>query len=133
MDPKPFDNASPANPSLDLGEGSFAELRYVQIATLRQIGETLAAQTRRLEGLTSKVDDVRERLVRLEAQEAGKLVDAVRADLKAALARIDSLEAERDKVAGAAAFWAWCARSAPWLAAGVTAFLAGLGLKAGSR
>jgi len=36
-------------------------------------------------------------------------------------------------VAGVAVFWAWCARSAPWLAAGMTAFLAGLGLKAGSR
>ncbi len=109
------------------------DLRQAQILALRQIGETLAAQTRRLESLTGKVDDVRERLVRLEAQEAGKLVEAVRADLKAALVRIDDLEAQRDKVAGAAAFWAWLARSAPWLAAGATAFLAGLGLKAGSR
>lgn len=117
---------------MDAADGGL-DLRQAQIIALRQIGETLAAQTRRLEGLTTKVDDVRERLVRLEAQEAGKLVDAVRAVLKAALVRIDDLEAERDKVAGVAAFWAWCARSAPWLAAGVTAFLAGLGLKAGTR
>ena len=112
---------------------SAVDLRHAQIETLRQIGENLAAQTRRLEGLTAKVDDVRERLVRLEAQEAGKLVEAVRGDLKAALVRIDDLEAQRDKVAGVAAFWAWCARSAPWLAAGATAFFAGLGFKAGAR
>jgi hypothetical protein len=124
-----------SNPGRNLlvDSADLLDLRSAQVETLRQIGENLAAQTRRLEGLTAKVDDVRERLVRLEAQEAGKLVDAVRADLKAGLVRIDDLEAQRDKVAGAAAFWAWCARSAPWLAAGATAFLAGLGLKAGSR
>jgi hypothetical protein len=108
-------------------------LHSAQIFALRQIGDNVAAQTRRLEGLTAKVDDVRERLVRLEAQEAGKLVEAVRGDLKAALARIDLLEAQRDKVAGVAVFWTWIGRSAPWLAAGLAAFLAGLGLKGGTR
>lgn len=108
-------------------------LHSAQIFALRQIGDNVAAQTRRLEGLTAKVDDVRERLVRLEAQEAGKLVEAVRGDLKAALARIDLLETQRDKVVGVASFWNWIARSAPWLAAGVAAFLAGLGLKGGVR
>lgn len=104
-------------------------LHNAQILTLRQIGENVAAQTRRLEGLTSKVDDVRERLVRLEAQEAGKLVDALRSDLKAAIVRVDLLEAARDKVEGAAAFWNWVVKSAPWLAAGISAFVAGVGLK----
>lgn len=110
---------------------TFDALHQVQIQTLRQIGDNLAAQTKRLEGLTNKVDDVRERLVRLEAQEAGKLVEAVRGDLKAALVRIDDLEAQRDRVVGVAAFWAWLARSTPWLAAGGAAFMAGLGLKNG--
>ena len=105
------------------------ELSQAQILTLRQIGDNLAAQTRRLEGLTDKVDDVRERLVRLEAQEAGKLVDVVRNDLKAALGRIDGLEAQRDQVFGVATFWSWLLRSAPWLAAGLAAFFAGHGLK----
>jgi hypothetical protein len=106
---------------------------YAQIQTLRQIGENVAAQTRRLEGLTAKVDDVRERLVRLEAQEAGKLVEGLRGELKAALSRIDLLEAQRDRVVGVAAFWTWIGRSGPWIAAGVAAFLAGLGLKDGAR
>jgi ElaB/YqjD/DUF883 family membrane-anchored ribosome-binding protein len=100
-----------------------------QILALRQISENLAAQTRRLEGLTAKVDDVRERLVRLEAQEAGKLVEALRSDLKAAVARVDLLEAARNKIEGAAAFWNWIVKSAPWLAAGISAFVAGVGLK----
>jgi len=108
-------------------------LQDAQLFALHQIGENLAAQTRRLEGLTSKVDDVRERLARLEAQEAGHLVAAVRLDLNGALMRIDELEAQRDKVAGVASFWSWIGRSAPWLAAATAAFLAGLGLKAGGR
>jgi uncharacterized sporulation protein YeaH/YhbH (DUF444 family) len=103
----------------------------VQILTLRQIGENIASQTRRLESLSTKMDDVRERLVRLEAQEAGKLVDAVRRDLQAALTRIDELEAQRDKVVGVTAFWAWLARVGPWLAAALGAFLAGASLKSG--
>ncbi|CAN5519895.1 hypothetical protein BH10PSE5_BH10PSE5_34240 [soil metagenome] len=111
------------------GVAGALHLQQAQILTLQQIGENLAAQTRRLEGLTSKVDDVRERLVRLEAQEAGKLVEGLRSDLKAAVARVDLLEAARDKVEGAAAFWNWVVKSAPWLAAGISAFLAGIGLK----
>ena len=79
--------------------GSFAEaLHQAQILTLRQIGDNVAAQTKRLEGLTNKVDDVRERLARLEAQEAGKLVEALRGELRTALGRIDLLEAQRDRV-----------------------------------
>ena len=109
--------------------GGHDAIREAQILTLRQISENLAAQTRRLEGLTAKVDDVRERLVRLEAQEAGKLVETLRSELKAAVARVDLLEATRDKVAGAAVFWNWMVKSAPWLAAGVSAFAAGMGLK----
>ncbi len=111
------------------GVAGALNLQQAQILTLQQIGENVAAQTRRLEGLTAKVDDVRERLVRLEAQETGKLVESVRSDLKAAVARVDLLEAARDKVEGAAAFWNWVVKSAPWLAAGVSAFIAGIGLK----
>ena len=109
-----------------------AVLHQAHILTLRQISDNLAVQTKRLEGLTNKVDDVRERLVRLEAHEAGKLVDALRTDINGMLARIDDLEAQRDRLVGIAAFWAWLARSAPWLAAGGAAFMAGFGLKNGA-
>lgn len=111
--------------------GSFAEaLHQAQILTLRQIGDNVAAQTKRLEGLTNKVDDVRERLARLEAQKADKLVEALREELRTALGRIDLLEAQRDRVEGVAAFWTWLARCGPWLAAGLAAFAAGVGLRA---
>ena len=46
------------------------------------------------------VSQVTRALARLEAQEAGVLVEAVRRELKSALARIDALEAQRDRVAG---------------------------------
>lgn len=108
-------------------------LQDAQILTLRQIGEHIASQTQRLENLSAKMDDVRERLVRLEAQEVGKLMDSVRRELQSAFSRIDQLEAQRDKVAGVAAFWSWLARAGPWLAAGLGAFLAGVGLKNGGR
>lgn len=100
-----------------------------QVLAMRQMAENLSAQTKRIEGMSSKVDDVRERLIRLEAQETAKAVDAVEAKLQAALSRIDTLESQRDRVAGVAAFSSWIARSAPWLLAGVAAFLAGIGLK----
>lgn len=103
-----------------------------QVLALRQIVENVAAQTARLEGLAAKMDDVRERLARLEALEAGKLVEGLRGELKGALGRIDHLESQRDRVAGAADFWTWLARSTPWLATGLLAFLAGLGLKPAS-
>ncbi|MDO8910975.1 MAG: hypothetical protein Q8N10_05775 [Phenylobacterium sp.] len=32
-------------------------------------------------------------------------------------------------ILGAAVFWNWMVKSAPWLAAGVSAFAAGMGLK----
>jgi chromosome segregation ATPase len=118
---------------LDAGGGMaplIEALHEAQVLALRQISENLAAQTKRLEGLTSKVDDVRERLARLEAQEAGKLVETLRGELRSALTRIDVLEAQRDRVAGVATFSTWLARSGPWFAAGVAAFLAGLGLRA---
>lgn len=114
---------------VDQAETTLAALQKSQIVTLQQIGENLSAQTRRLEGLTAKVDDVRERLVRLEAQEAGKLVEGVRSELKAALGRLDALESQRDRVAGVAWFWGWISRSAPWIAAGLAAVLAVMGLK----
>ena len=76
---------------------------------------------------------MRERLARLEAQEAGVLVEAVRRELKSALARIDALEAQRDRVVGAAAFWTWLGRHAPWLAAALAAFGAGLVAREGGQ
>jgi hypothetical protein len=112
---------------------SDSAFQNTHLFALRQIGENLVAQTKRLEGLTAKVDDVRERLVRLEAQEAGKLVESVRGELKGALGRIDQLEAQRDRVVGVGALWTWLVRSGPWIAAAGAAFLAGFSRKIGLK
>lgn len=109
--------------------GTAEAWHQAQVLALRQISENLAAQTKRIEGLTDKVDDVRERLTRLEAQETMKVVEEVRSELKTALARVDQLEAHKDRAVGVAAFFSWLAKSAPWFFAGLAAFLAGIGLK----
>lgn len=104
-------------------------LQQVEITVLRQIGDNVAAQTRTLEGLRDKVDDVRERVIRLEEQKVAKEVESLKGELSAALARIDVLESQRDKAVGAASFWSWLMKNAPWLFAGIAAFGAGIGLK----
>lgn len=105
--------------------GTAEAWHQAQVLALRQISENLAAQTKRIEGLTGKVDDVRERLTRLEAQETMKVVEEVRGELKAALARVDQLEAHKDRAVGVAAFTAWLSKVAPWLLAMGAAVWAG--------
>lgn len=114
----------------------------VELTLLRTMGDNLAAQTTALLKLTDKVDEIKERLIVLEAQKATKLVEKVEADLRAALAgsqadvrialsRIDALEAERDRNRGAESVWTWLSKNAAWLFAGAAAFIAGLALKGG--
>lgn len=43
--------------------------------------------------------------------------------------RLEALEEARSKVVGVADFFSWMAKVAPWLLAGLAAFLAGAGLK----
>lgn len=104
-------------------------LQHAEITVLRQIGDNLTAQTRALEALRGKVDDVRERVIRLEEQKVAKEVETLKQDLAAALERIDELESQRDRAVGAASLWGWMAKNAPWLFAGLAAFAAGAGIK----
>lgn len=55
----------------------------------------------------------------------------VRHDVDDLATRIASLEAERNKVVGVAAFASWLSKVAPWLLAGLAAFAAGVGFKDG--
>jgi uncharacterized protein YlxW (UPF0749 family) len=88
-------------------------LQHIEITVLRQMGENIAAQTRHLETLSNKVDDVRERVIRIEARETDKAVDTLSA-------RVTQLEASRNQVQGIAAFGSWIVQAAPWL---ITAFV----------
>jgi hypothetical protein len=108
-------------------------LQHAEITALRQMGDAVQAIGRSVETLAGKVDDVRERVIRLEEQKTTKLVEELKADLKAAVARVDELETDRDQRDGAESVWVWLSKNAAWLFAGVAAFVAGLAIKAGIR
>jgi hypothetical protein len=97
-------------------------LQHIEITVLRQIGENIAAQTRRLENLSNKLDDVRERVIRIEARETDKEVESLEV-------RVSALEASEQRVSGVAAFGSWLVQAAPWLVAAVAvvASLTGFG------
>jgi hypothetical protein len=100
-------------------------LQHIEITVLRQIGDNIAAQTRRLETLSDKVDDVRERVIRIEASKTEKQVEKLETKISGEINdRLTALEAMDNRVSGVAAFGAWMAQSAPWLLAAVLAIMA---------
>lgn len=99
--------------------------QQAQVLAMRQLGELVAAQTKRLDSQTELMMDMRDRLIRLEAQEVHKDVEALRGELKAAQARIGLLESQRDRVQGVAAFTTWLGKNAPWFLAMFAAIWAG--------
>lgn len=105
--------------------GTSEAWQQAQVLAMRQLGELVAAQTKRIDSQTELMMDMRDRLIRLEAQEVHKDVEALRSDLRAAQTRIDQLEAQRDRVQGVAAFTSWLSRVAPWLLAMFAAAWAG--------
>lgn len=103
-------------------------LTHIEITVLRQINENITTQTRHLEALTTKVEDVRDRVIRIEAAELKKKIERAearileleseKADAKTAAqleARVNELEAERDRLKGATNLVGWASRNAPWL------------------
>lgn len=100
---------------------AFQQIADAVIAQVRQSNELTAAQTRRLDALTAKVDDVRERMIGLEAQKHDKAIEDLRR-------RMDGLESQRDQAVGAARLGGWVSKHAPWLASVVATVLTILGL-----
>ncbi|HEY2010509.1 MAG TPA: hypothetical protein VGH23_16085 [Rhizomicrobium sp.] len=96
-------------------------LQHIEITVLRQMGENIAAQTRHLETLSGKVDDVRERVIRIEAKETEKAVEALSA-------RVATLEARGNQARGVAAFGSWLVQAAPWLMTAIVVIAALLGI-----
>lgn len=92
-------------------------LQHIEITVLRQLGENIAAQTRHLETLSTKVDDVRERVIRIEALQTDKQIEELKS-------RVTMLEDTSNQARGVASFAAWLAQSAPWLLAGIAAAIA---------
>ena len=100
-----------------------------EIHALRQISDLLAAQTRQMEKLTDKVDDVRERVIALEMSGYDDRLKSLKVDLEAAKRQIDGLESQRDKVVGAATFWTWAGKNFPWMLALIAAAAAAFQIK----
>lgn len=95
-------------------------LQHIEITVLRQLGDNIAAQTRHLETLGKKVDDVREKVIRIEARETEKQVEALNA-------RVAALEARGNEVRGVANFGAWLIQAAPWLVTAIVVIASLLG------
>lgn len=79
--------------------------------------------------MNAKVDDVRERAIKLEAREYERQIEVLNDRLSAAFKRIDDLEGTRDQQKGAKALVDCLRQTAPRLLAGVAPFVAGIGIK----
>lgn len=104
-----------------------------EIHALRGLTDAVGTLTRQVERMNAKVDDVRERVIKLEAREYERQIDGLSDRLIAALKRIDDLEGIRDQQKGAKALVDWFRQTAPWLLAMAMAILAGVGLKTGLK
>ena len=102
-----------------------------EIHAMRGLTDAVSNLTRQVERMNAKVDDVRERVIKLEAREYERQIKTLWDRLNTALKRIDDLEGTRDQQKGAKALIDWVRMTAPWLLALVMAVLAGLGFKAG--
>jgi len=96
---------------------------------LRGLTDAVGTLTRQVERMNSKVDDVRERVIKLEAREYERQIEALNDRLGSALKRIDDLEGTRDQQRGAKGLIDWVRQTAPWLIAIAMAGLAAMGLK----
>lgn len=103
-----------------------------EIHAMRQLTDAVAALGRQVERMNAKVDDVRERVIKLEAREYERQIEGLNDRLGSALKRIDDLEGTRDQQKGAKVLVDWIRQTAPWLLALGMAVAAGVGLKTGA-
>lgn len=103
-----------------------------EIHAMRGLTDAVSALGRQVERMNAKVDDVRERVIKLEAREYERQIEGLNDRLTATLKRIDDLESTRDQQRGAKSLVDWVRQTTPWLLAGIAAFVAGIGLKGGA-
>lgn len=115
-------------------------LAHAEIHAMRQLadavtaqskffGEVMQANTRALERVVERVDDMNSRLIRLEEQKHGREIENVRSEMSGAFRRINDLESTRDQQKGAKALVDWLRVTAPWLIAIALGVMAALGWK----
>lgn len=108
-------------------------LQAVEIHALRQLADAVTSQSkqfaismeaqakamdahgRAMERLTGRLEEVRDKVIRLEEQRHGADIKELRLKLDEACARVNALESDRDQVKGAAALWSWLSKNMPWL------------------
>ena len=100
-----------------------------EIHALRGLTDAVSGLGRQVEAMGLKVDDVRERVIKIEAREYERQIEAQNEKLNAAFKRIDSLEAARGRQDGALGVGAWVTKYAPWLMAIVVSGLAAIGIR----
>lgn len=115
-----------------------------EIHAMRQLTDAVSTLARQMERYGEKLDDVRERIIRIEAKNHERAIEAIQTELKIAqskiatfdglqkklddaLAKIDGLESVRDKATGAVGASGWLAKYAPWILTIAALALAGLG------
>lgn len=96
-----------------------------EIHAMRGLTDAVSTLTRQVERIGGKVDDVRERVIKLEAREYERQIEGLNERLGMALKRIDDLEGTRDQQKGAKALVDWLRQTAPWLLAVGAAVFAG--------
>ena len=96
-----------------------------EIHAMRGLTDAVSTLTRQVERIGGKVDDVRERVIKLEAREYERQIEGLNDRLGSALKRIDDLEGTRDQQKGAKALVDWLRQTAPWLLAVGAAVFAG--------
>lgn len=103
------------------------EVQRLLAANLEKIATRLDRQderwTKRFDEQAEALNRVDVRLARIESNRLDSTVKALRTDVNSHAARIDALEAERDKRAGATGVLAWIVKSPAlgWLAGAATA------------
>lgn len=104
-----------------------AAVAMAEIHAMRGLTDAVGALTRQVERMNGKIDDVRERVIKMEAREYERQIETLGENLGEALSRINSLEAAQDRRTGMVSVGGWFSRAAPWLIALGAAVLAALG------
>lgn len=126
-------------------------MRLAEIQAMRQLADSVTqqskqfsthmeAQTRVMEKMTDRLEDVRERVIALEQGGYDKRLEAVKASLeklqtetnaerKVLEGRVNTLESQRDMAKGAVSFWEWLGKNVPLLVTWAIGVAVALGFK----
>lgn len=106
-------------------------LALTEIHAMRALTDAVTRLAGQVERMGDKLDDVKERVVAIEASKYEQQIELAHERLGQALRRIDQLEARQDRQDGAMSVGSWVSKYAPWLMAIIVAGLTALGAGVG--